>query len=103
MVVALLIALCTVVLAKWLALVAFAAVVLALLARPAVRRVTRRFRERRAARGPALVAVPGARVVDEEPDCSWCGLAGGHRDPLGRPLRPRLAHVIMPAPDRRAS
>ncbi|MEJ2868928.1 hypothetical protein WCD74_14240 [Actinomycetospora sp. OC33-EN08] len=91
------IALCAVLLLKWLAIVALVVCGLTLLARWGWRR-------RRAGAGPVvgtpgltgdvglelLVPVPRPAPVD---DCTWCGLAGGHRDLRGRPVRPRHAHV----------
>jgi hypothetical protein len=122
-VVGLLIAFCALLLAKWLALVALAALLLAAVVRFAVRRVVRAVRARRA---PAVAADPAAPVTDGAVDravraaldraahrratvvpvtgavCSWCGLVGGHRDRDGRTVRPRHAHAL-PAPARRAS
>jgi hypothetical protein len=82
------IALCAVLLLKWLAVVALVVGGLVLLVRWLWRR-----------HGPArehvAVTVPAPR--GGEPDCTWCGLAGGHRDVLGRPVRPRHAHEVPPA------
>ncbi|WP_165825915.1 hypothetical protein [Actinomycetospora cinnamomea] len=119
-IVGLLIAFCALLLAKWLALVAFAALLLALVLRFAVRRVVRAVRSRRAPVEPvsdtALDRAGGA-ALDRAGDrrapvvpvtartgapCSWCGLVGGHHDLAGRPVRPRHAHAL-PAPTRRAS
>lgn len=111
-VVGLLIAFCALLLFKWLALVGLAALVLVGVLRLMLRRV---LRARRAAReavapaapgpGPVPATADGAAVVvamGPAPDCSWCGLLGGHRDLRGRPVRPRHAHAL-PAPSRRAS
>jgi len=127
-VVGLLIAFCAVLLAKWLAVVALAALLLAVVLRLAMRRVVRAVRGRGA---PAeLAAEPAAPVTDTAvdrvvgaaldraagprrptgvvpvttvgPPCSWCGLVGGHHDGEGRPVRPRHAHAL-PAPARGAS
>ncbi|MDD7931089.1 hypothetical protein [Actinomycetospora straminea] len=113
MVVGLLIALCALLLAKWLAVVALAALVLLAVLRLALRRVWRGVRARRA--GPADPAAPTAPATGERlaavpapvtripgPTCSWCGLVGGHHDLRGRPVRPRHAHAL-PAPERHAS
>jgi hypothetical protein len=83
------IALCAVLLLKWLAVVALVVGGLVLLARWLWRR------HRPLAPGPAAVTVPAPRSA--EPDCSWCGLAGGHHDGLGRPLRPRYVHEVRNA------
>lgn len=131
-VVGLLIAFCAVLLAKWLAVVALAALLLAVVLRLALRRGVAAFRARRAP--AAEVADPAMPVSDTAvdrvlgaavarafdrtglprrptgvvpvttmgPPCSWCGLVGGHHDAEGRPVRPRHAHVL-PAPERRAS
>lgn len=107
-IVGLLIAFCAVLLAKWLAVVALAGLLLVVVLRFAFRRAARSVRARRA---PALASVeqpvPGPvtgphKVVVPMPDCSWCGLVGGHRDFHGEPVRPRHAHA-MPAPARHAS
>ncbi|GAA4772472.1 hypothetical protein GCM10023200_01000 [Actinomycetospora chlora] len=100
-IVGLVVAFCALLLFKWLALVALAAVVLAGALRFAVRRTLRAVRARRAPRSaePAE-AVPAAVIaMTVAPDCSWCGLHGGHRDHRGRPVRPRHAHAL-PAPSR---
>lgn len=103
-IVVLLIAFCAVLLAKWLAVVALAGLLLVVV----LRRVIHAVRGRRALDEAAVVAPdPGPvtgpqRVVVPMPDCSWCGLVGGHRDLRGDPVRPRLAHA-MPAPARHAS
>lgn len=107
-IVGLLIAFCAVLLAKWLAVVALAGLLLVVVLRFALLRVVRSVRGRRAPAGLAVVApdrgpVTGPqRVVVPMPDCSWCGLVGGHRDLRGQPVRPRHAHA-MPAPARHAS
>ncbi|MEJ2862335.1 hypothetical protein [Actinomycetospora flava] len=107
MIVGLLIAFCAVLLAKWLAVVAIAAFVLLAVLRFALRRVVRAARARRAARAASAVAPPAAtgpvsRTASAAPAvssalpgraCSWCGLAGGHHDLHGRPVRPRHAHA----------
>ncbi len=79
------IALCAVLLLKWLAVVALVVGGLVVLARW----LWRRHRPALAA-APAPVTVPAPRSA--EPDCSWCGLAGGHVDLRGRPVRPRHFH-----------
>jgi hypothetical protein len=131
-VVGLLIAFCAVLLAKWLAVVALAALLLAVVLRLALRRGMAAFRGRRAPAAeiadPAMPVTDTAvdrvlgaaldRTVDRTggprrpsgvvpvttlgPPCSWCGLVGGHHDGEGRPVRPRHAHAL-PAPERRAS
>ena len=122
-IVVLLIAFCAVLLAKWLAVVALAGLLLVAVLRFALRRLVRSVRARRL-RADAPTEVPAGRpfaswtdtadqpvpgpvtgphrVVVPMPDCSWCGLVGGHRDFHGRPVRPRHAHA-MPAPARHAS
>lgn len=95
----LVVAFCAVLMAKWLAIAALGALALYLV----VHRLVVRGRG-----GPLL---PAAFLAEDRgllgpgaDDCSWCGLAGGHRDPLGRPLRPRLAHVsALDLVQRRAS
>ncbi|WP_433800200.1 hypothetical protein [Actinomycetospora sp. CA-084318] len=97
-VVGVVIALCAVLLLKWLAIVALVGWGLTLLVRWAWRR-------QRGVAAPPLDAgldllLPAPR---EEPapvvgsaaseDCTWCGLVGGHRDLRGRLVRPRHAHV----------
>jgi hypothetical protein len=84
------IALCAVLLLKWLAVVALVVGGLVVLARWLWRR------HRPLAADPAPVTVPAPRSA--EPDCSWCGLAGGHLDAFGRPVRPRHAHQARSAP-----
>jgi len=107
-VVGLLIALCALLLVKWLALLALASVALLALLRFALRRAVRAIRARRSARDPGVPTHPGAApsaavlAMTTAPDCSWCGLRGGHVDMRGRPVRPRHAHAL-PAPSRRAS
>jgi hypothetical protein len=83
-VVGIVIALCAVLLLKWLSVVALCAWALTVL----VRGLWRRHRAGRAR--AAVVDVEPA--PDAEPDCSWCGLPGGHHDLRGRPVRPRHAH-----------
>lgn len=96
-VVGVVIALCAVLLLKWLAIVALVGWGLTLLVREAWRR-------HRGETPPALDAgldllLPAPReeapVVPVAPDedCTWCGLAGGHRDLRGRLVRPRHAHA----------
>jgi hypothetical protein len=80
------IALCAVLLLKWLAVVALVVGGLVVLARWFWRR------HRPLAPEPAAVTLPAPRYG--EPDCTWCGLAGGHHDGLGRPLRPRHVHQV---------
>jgi hypothetical protein len=77
------IALCAVLLLKWLAVVALVVGGLVMLARW----LWRRHRP--------LGPVPAPR--SPEPDCSWCGLAGGHLDVRGRPVRPRHFHQVAPS------
>jgi hypothetical protein len=128
-VVGLLIAFCALLLAKWLAVVALAALLLALVLRVALRRVVRAVRGRRAPAADLVEPTSGVlgdtavdRAVDRAfdraatpwrstgvvpvttvgPPCSWCGLVGGHHDREGRPVRPRHAHAL-PAPARGAS
>jgi hypothetical protein len=112
-IVGLLIAFCALLLFKWLALVALAALMFVAVLRFALHRVVRAVRGRRAARadpGPAgatsvvpsgFATAPVLPLVPA-PDCSWCGLLGGHRDLRGHPVRPRHAHAL-PAPSRYAS
>jgi hypothetical protein len=85
------IALCAVLLLKWLAVVALVVGGLVVLARW----LWRRHRPLAAGPAPALVTVPAPR--SGEPDCSWCGLAGGHHDGFGRPVRPRHFHQVRSA------
>jgi hypothetical protein len=88
------IALCAVLLLKWLA-------VLALIVGALVVLVRWSWRHRRPfAPEPELLTVPGPRSA--EPDCTWCGLAGGHHDGAGRPVRPRFVHHVA-APRERSS
>jgi hypothetical protein len=86
------IALCAVLLLKWLAVLALVVGGLVLLVRWLWHR------HRPAARGAVLddapVIVPLPR--SSEPDCTWCGLAGGHHDGYGRPVRPRHFHQVAP-------
>ncbi len=80
-------AFCALLLAKWLAVAALAAFALFVGVRWLAMRLLR------ARRGPAGEDDDAAgAALDHADDCTWCGLAGGHRDPLGRPLRPRHAH-----------
>ena len=81
------IALCAVLLLKWLAVVALIVGGLVVL----TRWLWRRHRP--------LVPPPRSG----EPDCSWCGLAGGHRDWSGRPVRPRHAHQVAPPREQKVS
>lgn len=106
-VVGLLIAFCAVLLFKWLALVAVAALVVIGVLRFAVLRLVRAVRARRGDADPAPDPAPAVEatpvvVMASGPPCSWCGLVGGHHDSLGRPVRPRHAHAL-PAPSYRAS
>jgi len=80
------IALCAVLLLKWLADVALVVGGLVVLARGLWRR------HRPLAPEPAAVTLPAPRGA--EPDCGWCGLAGGHHDGFGRPVRPRYYHEV---------
>jgi hypothetical protein len=100
------IALCAVLLLKWLAVVALVVGGLVVLARWFWRR---RYRPLALDLEPApipepdhgLVRLPGPRPAG--PDCSWCGLAGGHHDGLGRPVRPRHAHQAVPRREQRVA
>ncbi|MDL5155709.1 hypothetical protein [Actinomycetospora termitidis] len=90
------IALCAVLLLKWLAIVALVVCGLTLLARWA----WRRHRGSVAGIAPATTSADaGLDLVLPAPrphaadDCTWCGLVGGHRDLRGRPVRPRHAHA----------
>lgn len=94
-VVGLLIALCALLLLKWLAVVALAALALGALVWWARRDPTR----------PAPLApspepawepepAPVAPRVATDDDCSWCGLPGGHRDLYGHLVRPRHVHQV---------
>lgn len=75
----LLIALCALLLLKWIAVVALVALGLGALVWWA-------------RRGPTASApVPAVHYRD---DCSWCGRAGGHRDGSGRLRRPRHVHDL---------
>jgi hypothetical protein len=97
------IALCAVLLLKWLAVVALIACGATVLARWLWRR---RYRPLTldVETAPAVVGDHGLDLVLPAPrpdaagsdgeDCSWCGLEGGHRDLRGRPVRPRLAHAV---------
>lgn len=89
-------ALCAVLLLKWLAVVALVAGGLVVLARWLWRR---RYRPLALELEPAASREPGPAPAD--PDCSWCGLAGGHHDALGRTLRPRYAHQVPAAREQR--
>ena len=82
---ALVAAFCALLLAKWLAVAALAALALFLVVRRVVVGLLR------ARRGPADEEDASAEDPHDE-DCTWCGLAGGHHDSLGRPVRPRHAH-----------
>ena len=42
---------------------------------------------------PEADPVPAPRPAPSPDDCTWCGLAGGHRDVRGRLLRPRYVHT----------
>lgn len=85
------IALCAVLLLKWLAVVALIACGLAL----TVRWLWRRHHPAAALPDDAGldVLLPAPREGDD--DCSWCGLRGGHRDVRGRLVRPRHAHAAV--------
>jgi hypothetical protein len=93
-VVGVVIALCAVLLLKWLAIVALVGWGAALLVRWAWRR-------HRGEAAPVLdagldVLLPAPRAeapVLPDEDCTWCGLVGGHRDLRGRLVRPRHAHA----------
>ncbi|WP_018334229.1 hypothetical protein [Actinomycetospora chiangmaiensis] len=100
-VVGVVIALCAVLLLKWLAIVALVGWGLTLF----VREAWRRHRGSAppvldagldlllpAPRAEAVTAGPAVSAVPSE-DCTWCGLVGGHRDLRGRLVRPRHAHV----------
>jgi hypothetical protein len=92
------IALCAVLLLKWLAVVALIVGGLVVLARW----LWRRHRPLApAAVDHAFLTAPAPR--SGEPDCSWCGLAGGHRDWSGRPVRPRHAHSVPTAREQKVS
>jgi hypothetical protein len=84
---ALVAAFCALLLAKWLALAALVALAIFL----GLRRLVVGVRRNR--RGPADED-DQTDVAGDLPgeDCTWCGLAGGHHDSLGRPVRPRHAH-----------
>jgi hypothetical protein len=98
------IALCAVLLLKWLAVVALVAWGATLLGRGLWRR---RYRPLMLELEPAPtipdhgldLLLPAPRPVSSASggahgeDCSWCGLAGGHQDLRGRPVRPRHAHA----------
>lgn len=94
-VVGVVIALCAVLLLKWLAIVALVGWGLTLLVRWAWRR------HRGAPVAPLdagldlLLPAPREEPAPraESEDCTWCGLVGGHRDLRGRLVRPRHAHV----------
>jgi hypothetical protein len=100
------IALCAVLLLKWLAVVALIAWGVTVLARWLWRRHRRPLTlddETAAAPDHGLdVLLPAPRpdaagnpaAGPDGEDCSWCGLGGGHRDLRGRPVRPRLAHAV---------
>ena len=98
--VAVVIALCAVLLLKWLAVVALIGWGVTILARGLWRR---RYRPLALELDPASprdpdhgldLLLPDARPDGSEgEDCSWCGLAGGHQDLRGRPVRPRHAHA----------
>ncbi|MCD2190188.1 hypothetical protein [Actinomycetospora soli] len=94
-VVGVVIALCAVLLLKWLAIVALVGWGLTLLVRWAWRR-------HRGTPAPPLDAgldllLPAPRAeqgpAPASEDCTWCGLVGGHRDLRGRLVRPRHAHA----------
>lgn len=93
-VVGVVIALCAILLLKWLAIVALVGWGLTLLLREAWRR-------HRGQTPPALdtgldLLLPAPRpeaVAAPSEDCTWCGLVGGHRDLRGRLVRPRHAHT----------
>jgi hypothetical protein len=97
-VVGLLTALCALLLLKWLAVVALAALALGALVWWARRDPTRpapTVRRREVDPEPAWEPEPApvARVATDD-DCSWCGLPGGHRDLHGRLVRPRHVHQV---------
>ena len=120
-VIAVVVAFCAVLLLKWLALVAVAAVVLFVFVRwarggwdgdgaavdPAAEQVgdgqvgvgqvgDGRPAPARSHRLPYTVddvEVPTPRPSAHD-DCTWCGLRGGHRDDRGRLVRPRHAHAV---------
>jgi hypothetical protein len=93
------IALCAVLLLKWLAVVALIVGGLVVLTRWLWRR--HRPLVPRPAANEAPLTVPAPR--SGELDCSWCGLAGGHRDWSGRPVRPRHAHEVPTAREQKVS
>jgi hypothetical protein len=86
---ALVAAFCALLLAKWLALAALVALAIFLGLRQVLVGLLR------ARRGPADEDETAENPPDE--DCTWCGLAGGHHDSLGRPVRPRHAHGVSRA------
>jgi hypothetical protein len=90
-VVGVIVALCAVLLLKWLALVALVAIGLFAFVRWArgERPVPVVEREIEVHADP----VPAPRPAPSADDCTWCGLAGGHRDVRGRLLRPRHVHT----------
>ena len=93
--VGLLIALCALLLLKWLAVVALVAVGLAALIWWARRDPTVVHEPAPRSPAPTAPVVPVTAVAPREPvddDCSWCGLRGGHRDASGRLVRPRHVH-----------
>lgn len=100
------IALCAVLLLKWLAVVALVGWGVTVLARWLWRRRYRRLAlDVEAAPRVAphhghqmVLPAPGPDAVGNPAgeDCSWCGLEGGHRDLRGRPIRPRYAHAGAP-------
>jgi hypothetical protein len=93
-VVGVVIALCAVLLLKWLAIVALVGWGLTLAVRWAWRRHRGQAPPAFDAGLDLLVPAPRPAAVDvPSEDCTWCGLAGGHRDLRGRLVRPRHAHV----------
>ncbi|MCD2192346.1 hypothetical protein LQ327_02905 [Actinomycetospora endophytica] len=84
------IALCAVLLLKWLAVVALVGWGVTVLARWLW---THRHQRVTVDVEPAPASGRSPEAVGT--DCSWCGLAGGHRDLRGRPVRPRLAHAVV--------
>ena len=92
-VVGVVIALCALLLVKWLAVIGLVALGLVVLARVMW---LRRYRPLSTLGSVPVFPLPRIALepVPSADDCSWCGLRGGHRDPSGQLLRPRLVHRV---------
>lgn len=94
---ALVVALCALLLLKWLAVAGLVALAVALLVRWMWRGGFHAVRFEEVAEQAEQGAPAPAPTMRREPsldDCSWCGHPGGHRDVAGRLVRPRHVHAM---------